>query len=371
MVQKSKHRQIVEYVLNEILNGTYQAGDRLPSDAQLLRQFQTSRPTVAKAMKQLEKEGYIKRRVGAGSFVCVRAQTKPSLIGLLTPEIGEAELFEPLCSEIATQCQKNGLSLLWPDSSIHQQNLNENSVKELCQRFIAQEVAGVFFAPVEFDEQLIRVNHEVADSLHQAGISVVLLDRDLERMPDRSRYDWVGIDNFRAGFLQAEYFIKQGCQKVGYVARLSSAPTIDLRIAGFLHAMHMYGVDRSNSRVIFGDVKLKSFLNELKPAELDAVACSNDTTAIMLMNTLLESGISVPADLRIMGVDDVKMARHARVPLTTIHQPFRSIGRAAVDTMMTRMENRNMKPRDIFIDVEVVVRDSCGTNAPQNETERQ
>ncbi len=364
MKPKTKHRQIVEFVLDLILDGKYKAGDRLPSDGQLVREFSTSRPTVAKAMRQLEDEGYIERRVGSGSFVLVSAQSKPSLIGLLTPEIGEAELFEPLCSEIARKCQRNGLSLLWADSSIHddQADHHEQAAKELCDRFIRQEVTGVFFAPVEFSERMVRINREIADRLDQAGISVVLLDRDLARLPDRSPYDWVGIDNFRAGHLQTSYMIGLGCKKIAYVSRLSSAPTIDLRIAGYRYALQNAGLDASPKNVICGNVGSTEFLNELQPKNFDAIVCSNDTTASLLLNSLTKSGVRVPQDIRIIGIDDVKVAESATVPLTTVHQPFRSIGKAAVDAMIGRIENRAMKPRSIFVDVEVVVRESCGAS---------
>ena len=358
----TKYHTIVEYIRSLILEGTYRTGDRLPSDGQLLRKFKTSRPTVAKAMKQLEDEGYLERRVGAGSFVTFSVQSRPHLIGLLTPEIGEAELFEPLCSQIARSCQKNGLSLLWPDSSIHQDlaDHHERVANQLCQRFIQQQVAGVFFAPVEFSERMVRINREIAKRLDENGVSVILLDRDLERSPKRSRFDWVGIDNFRAGFVLAEYLINLGCKKIAYVARLSSAPTIELRIAGFERAIAEHGLSPKDNKVVFGNVKQPSFVKKLNPEKFDGVVCSNDTTAVYLLQTLINAGIKVPEDLRLVGVDDVKLSEHAPVKLTTLQQPFRLMGVAAVDAMISRIENRSMPSRNIFLDFKIIVRDSCG-----------
>ena len=367
MTKKTKHRQIVDHVLELILAGKFEAGARLPSDGQLVRQFQASRPTVAKAMKQLEDEGYIERRVGSGSFVSFPSVTKPSLIGLLTPEIGDAELFEPLCSEIARQCQKKGLSLLWADSSLQESQSDHDHEKianELCQRFIAQQVSGVFFAPVEFTERMFDTNRNIASRLDEAGISVVLLDRDLERLPDRSRYDMVGIDNFRAGYLQAQHLIDNGCKRLAYVARLMSATTIDLRIAGFRNALLKNGLEITSESIIFGDVSKPEILNSLNPQQFDGVVCSNDTTATMLLETFESKGINVPTDIKLIGIDDVKVAKQAKVPITTVHQPFRAIGKAAVDAMIGRIENRTMRPRDIFVGIDLVVRESCGADLP-------
>ncbi|QEG23757.1 GntR family transcriptional regulator [Mariniblastus fucicola] len=360
--KKTKHQQILEYVRQAILGGTYQAGDRLPTDGQLMRQFSTSRPTVARAMRDLEMEGYLERRAGSGSFVRVPAQTKPSLIGILTPEVGEHELFQPICSEIALQCQKHNLSLLWADSAGNGDGAidHERNAYDLCQRYISLGVAGVFFTPVEFSEKMLVANREIAEQLDANGISVVLLDRDIERLPKRSRFDLVGIDNFRAGCTQADHMLNLGCKRIGYVSREVSAPTIDLRIAGFRHAMSMRGIDAKNTLEFCGDLEDSAFINSIVEQSPEAIICANDTTAMMLMRSLLQLGIKIPDDIRMIGIDDVKIASMAMVPLTSIHQPCRAIGSAAVNTMVRRIENRKMCAHDIHVDVELVVRDSCG-----------
>ena len=78
-------------------------------------------------------------------------------------------------------------------------------------------VAGVFFAPVELTPGMEKVNRKVADALDRAGIVVVLLDRDVEQYPRRSKFDLVGIDNVRAGFLQADHLLQLGCRRIDYL----------------------------------------------------------------------------------------------------------------------------------------------------------
>ncbi len=362
--KKTKHQQILGYVRQAILSGTYKAGDRLPTDGQLMRQFNTSRPTVARAMRDLEMEGYLERRAGSGSFVRVPAQTKPSLIGILTPEIGEHELFQPICSEIALQCQKHNLSLLWADSSSGNGDTaidHEKNAYELCQRYIKLGVAGVFFTPVEFSEKMLVANREIAEQLDANGISVVLLDRDIERLPKRSRFDLVGVDNFRCGYMQADHLLKLGCKRIGYASRAVSAPTIAARIAGFRHAMLSAGVQHSENLEFCGNLHDPTLIDSIAKAKLDGLICANDTAAIMIMRGLIQRGVRIPEDLRMIGIDDVKIASMAMVPLTSIRQPCRAIGSAAVNTMIRRIENRKMCAHDIHVDVELVVRESCGS----------
>lgn len=361
--KKTKHQRILEFVRQEILGGKYKAGDQLPTDGQLMRQFSTSRPTVARAMRDLEMEGYLERRAGSGSFVRVPSQNQPSLIGMLTPEVGEHELFQPICNEIALQCQKHNLSLLWADAAAKSQAPEEleKSAKDLCQRYIGLGVAGVFFAPVEFSESMIVANREIAERLDANGISVVLLDRDIERTPKRSRFDLVGIDNFRAGCLQTNHLLELGCKKIVYVFREISASTIYLRIAGFRHAMAASGAKKEDSVELCGNPDIESFVDLVVAEKPDAVICANDTTAMSLMRPLMQRGIKIPDDIRMVGIDDVKIASMAMVPLTSVHQPCRAIGSAAVNTMVRRIENRAMRAHDVHVNIDLVIRDSCGS----------
>ena len=78
-MRKPKHRQIFEYVHQSIVDGQYSAGQRLPTDGQLMRRFETSRPTVARAMRDLEQAGFVERRPGSGSYVRVRSEVKTSV----------------------------------------------------------------------------------------------------------------------------------------------------------------------------------------------------------------------------------------------------------------------------------------------------
>ena len=81
------------------------------------------------------------------------------------------------------------------------------------------------------------------------------------------------------------------------------------------------------------------------------------------MRALLAQQIRIPGDVRIVGIDDVNYASLLPVPLTTIRQPCREIGAAALEAMLDRLDRPAMPARDILLDCELVVRDSCGAAA--------
>src|ERR1700680_3442159 len=116
-----KHREIYQTLLKEILDGAYDTIQRLPSDAQLVRRFGVSRPTAARALRDLQAEGVVDRRVGAGTFL--RKGAKPSNVeasrqlGLLLPELEVSEILEVFCGELAVLTRANDYSLLWASSA--------------------------------------------------------------------------------------------------------------------------------------------------------------------------------------------------------------------------------------------------------------
>jgi GntR family transcriptional regulator of arabinose operon len=92
----------------------------------------------------------------------------------------------------------------------------------------------------------------------------------------------------------------------------------------------------------------------------DAIVCANDRTAGLVMHTLQSLGYLVPNDIRIVGIDDVHYASLLPVPLTTLRQPCREIGVAAMAAMLERVTRPALPPRDIFLHTPLVVRKSCG-----------
>src|SRR5204862_4646338 len=111
-------------------------------------------------------------------------------------------------------------------------------------------------------------------------------------------------------------------------------------------------------------------LDEITPATIrplagrhkgsDAFVCANDRTAGELMRVLLGLGLRIPQDVRIAGIDDVEYASLLPAPLTTVRQPCREIGEAALRVMLERLERPKMSGRDVLLDCTLVVRKSCG-----------
>jgi GntR family transcriptional regulator, arabinose operon transcriptional repressor len=365
---KPKYQKIYDALAHGIRNGDLKSGQKIPSEAALVKKFGASRITVGRAVRELQQSGLVKRIAGSGTYVHggEDASRKGLLFGLIIPDLGETEIFEPICQGIAGAGSPGDHALMWGHASSIGGGKQEQAL-QLCRQCIDRHVSGVFFAPLEFDAD--DTNKLILNSLRKAKIPVVLLDRRPDSSPDRYRPDLVGIDNHRAGFLATEHLIRLGARHIAFVAHPKSASTVRARIAGYRDALLAAGRPLDQQLAVHlpkQSADLKLLVTEKC---LDAFVCANDRIAGHLMRALPAQDIRIPGDVRIVGIDDVNYASLLPVPLTTIHQPCREIGAAALEAMLDRLDRPAMPARDILLNCELVVRDSCGAASSAVESE--
>ena len=369
-----KHRLIYGQLRAEIMAGKYGSSGRLPSESQLGERFHVSRPTAARALRDLQEQGLVERLVGSGSYVRNAGTPLPASghrqIGLLIPGLGSLEFFEVICGELARMARVHDCNLLWGSSS-HSDWASDTSVDgadELCEQFIERRVSGVFFSPVRHAIAKKAAGLRLAERLRQAGIAVVLLDRDVTPFYERSDFDLVGVDNFAGGYTLAQHLYKLGCRRIGFVAKPFYAPTVALRIAGAQVALLEHGLRMGPDFVKVGEPDDLKFVRTLTGKRgLDSIICANDQVAAVLMRSLETVGVRVPHDVRVVGFDDVRYAMLLSVPLTTMHQPRRDIGVIAFRMMMDRIADPTLPARSNVFPPRLVVRESCGAHLVREE----
>ena len=358
-----KYQQVLDSIKGDIVGGRYQPGQKLPSEAALVKRFGTSRITVGRALRELRQTGLIQSHAGSGSFVGTRGPGDEGLLfGLLIPNLGDTEIFGPICQGMSEAPQARKNALLWGNITAGSETKDEQAW-QLCQQYVSKRVAGVFFAPLERTAASDQANHRVISELERADIPVVLLDRRILPYPKRSAHDLVAIDHRRAGYIVTEHLLNLGCRRIAFVGYSKSASTVAARIDGYLHALFASGAPVEPDSVTHLNSGLESevrmLMETLKP---EGIVCVNDRIAGHLMHSLMRLGYRIPDDVRIVGIDDVEYASLLPIPLTTVHQPCRDIGIAAMAAMLDRVTNPHMPVRDILLDCKLVVRESCGAN---------
>lgn len=358
---QQKYWQVYSSIRAEIFSKQFGRGDRLPTERQFADRFAVSRPTVIRALNELESEGLIVRRPGSGSFVCLTENgptTTGYKLGLLVPGLGRGEIFEPVCARIAERSSEQNCTLSWGGATPGVGTANGSDIIGAAERLVEQGLDGVFFEPLELIPDASWINRRVAETLKTAGTAVVLLDCDYLPFPERSEFDVVGLDNLHAAYTATQHLLSGGTQRVDFLARPYTANTERLRRSGYQQALVDGGVSPNVNWIHYLDPDNYESVRGLIDSGARDIVCVNDETAAVIIQQLEEQGLSVPQDVRLVGVDDIKYARLVRVPLTTIHQPCSAIGDLAVDAMLSRLTEPNLLPRHFTVIGNLVVRAS-------------
>jgi LacI family transcriptional regulator len=218
-----------------------------------------------------------------------------------------------------------------------------------------QRARGVLITPVQSDASYLQ-------RFRKRGIAVVLLDRP-SRIKDLCS---VAVDDVRGGELAIEHLLKKGHEHIGFVHGPLSIRQIADRRRGVLRAARAAGLDpdrvivditTSAQKARDGEESVeKLFRARIKPT---AVFCANDLLALGLLRGLIKHGRSIPADLALVGYDDVEFASTLSTPLTTIRQPKYELGRTAAELLLDEASHlTSHQHKHIMYQPELVVRES-------------
>jgi len=90
-----------------------------------------------------------------------------------------------------------------------------------------------------------------------------------------------------------------------------------------------------------------------------AIFASNDMMAFGVMNAVRDLGLKIPADISVVGFDDIFQSSQTMPGLTTVRQPLEQMGREATRMLMEMMAEREIKPGKVDLPTRLVLRDSC------------
>ena len=358
-----KYKKVYTVLKDEILKGKYSAHGSFPSVMQVCRRFGIARLTVVKVFDKLKGDGLIVSHWGAGTFVARRGRSRK--VGLIVPGISYSEFFPPIVSEISRLSQEEGYVLLFGDTMSNDPHERERKTKSFAEQLVAENVGGVIYQPLESLMDSDKVNREVVDVFGRHDIPVVLLDCDIVHPPDRSDYDFVGINNYEAGWRLARHLIEAGARRISFLIRPEWAPTIHARFRGACFAVSDRGgvAPMAEAKCQIGTfiampADVEALRRHMKRVRPDAFICGNDTTAAKFKQTLESAGYAVPDDVLLAGFDDVRVASLMTPSLTTIHQPCEDIARIVFEALISRMENPQRPTREIFLKAPLIVRKS-------------
>jgi len=155
-----------------------------------------------------------------------------------------------------------------------------------------------------------------------------------ETIPGRN-LPTIGIDNVAAAAEAVAHLRALGHSHIAHIAGPAGNVLTAQRIRGWRQALG----DHPGGPPIHGDFTMASGEQAARTLlsradRPSAIFCANDEMAIGAMKAIRAAGLTVPTDISVMGFDDIGFAAFTDPPLTTIRQPRRAFGQAAVAALL-------------------------------------
>lgn len=180
------------------------------------------------------------------------------------------------------------------------------------------------------------MSSHIARACRQAGMPVVLFNRI---QPDTG-LTAVTCDNYGGGRLVAQRFLAGGRRRIAVIGGRRDTSTHLERMRGFCDQLTEAGL--APVATATGDYDYTTSLGAVRdlirgPGRPDAIFCINDVMALAALDAARQHGVTVPADLAIIGFDDIPMAGWDAYRLTTVRQPLARMVSATLE-LITRLQ---------------------------------
>lgn len=362
------HRQILNQMRYLILSGLWPPGARVPSEAAFQRHLNVSRNTIRQALANAEREGLIERVPGKGTFVtCNPGQAlNHHLIGYITFDF-LSDFQRQLLNGVEQAAKERGYRIIFCNS-----NHDVYEEDRLLDQLVRDRVGGIIIWPA-LDE---RPNRRLMQLVQQRTIPIVLIDRVLPNV----ECDCVMSDNYGGMYTATKYLIDLGHRRIVFLSRpILQLKPVGERLRGYRQAMADAGltplepwlVGTANKEISTEEVlqryasassqDIENIVRLLRRSPRPtAIVAMNDLMAVQALRAAHLLDLRVPADLSIVGFDDMEIARHAEVPLTTVSQNTFMLGQRAAQMLIERIEGDTSGPRLEVLPTRLVVRASTG-----------
>ncbi len=189
---------------------------------------------------------------------------------------------------------------------------------------------------------------------------LVVLDTYYEGL----NHDCVLINNFQGAYQAVSYMIRHVKKQPGYLRSSCPIGNFNERADGFYKAIRDNGLSASKSQVLLLSPSMEGAYEDMKmllKSGEEPAGCyfsDNDLIAAGAMKALKEFGYRIPADISIIGFDNMPLCTYVEPALTTVNVPKQYMGRTAVNRLIRLIEEKEHFPVKIEIGTAVVKRKS-------------
>ncbi|ENM5840857.1 substrate-binding domain-containing protein [Vibrio mimicus] len=175
--------------------------------------------------------------------------------------------------------------------------------------------------------------------------------------------DKIQDNSLQGGYMAAKHLIECGHKEIGCITGPLIRHQAQMRYEGYKRALSEKGIAINPDWIVESDFECEGGYNAFEKlcerGKLpSALFVCNDMMAMGVIQAANLRGLRVPDDLSLIGYDDVHIAKFMSPALTTIHQPKYRLGKAAIDTLLYRLENPDTTAQVVQLEPTLVVRGS-------------
>ncbi len=302
--------------------------------------------TKAQVLAAISELGFVRN----SSAAQLRAGPSPSL-GLIVLDLANP-FFHDVARGVEDVAEDVGYAVILCNSD--EQARREDRYLQVLEE---QRVRGVLITPVE-------VGSTRLDALRRRGTPTVLVDRHDPRVNCCS----VAVDDVTGGELAGACLLAQGHRRIAYFTGPLKIRQCADRLSGLRLAASAAGLDPDRTITVI-EVSALNARTGYEAAtrlfgddtDVTAAFCANDLLALGVLRAAVSTGRRVPHDIALLGYDDIDFAADAAVPLSSVRQPRRQIGRAAAQLLIEECDNPDTHAhQQIMFKPELVIRESTG-----------
>jgi LacI family transcriptional regulator len=213
------------------------------------------------------------------------------------------------------------------------------------------------------DGIILNPSKVTADDLRQikaARIPVVMIGSQI----GLNDFDIVMVDNVRGGEDAVQHLCDLGHKRIGLVSGMRTSSSALLRYQGYCQALQKNDIPYNEELVAEGEFTYDGGCQCMRqllslPEPPTAVFAVGDVMALGAKTAIEEAGLKIPADISLIGFDDIPEVSRTKPALSTITQPKYEMGQVAAEVLFEQMDNDNkLSRRKIILEHRLVVRES-------------
>ena len=275
------------------------------------------------------------------------AARRTFMIGLIVPDLMHS-FFAEIAKGVSAAIRPLGYDVVICNSE------EDPSVEDSeIERLLGRQVDGLVLASSQ-----ASASAKIFARMDSRNIPYVLIDRRFAEL----QAPYVGADDQAIGRLATSHLIEKGCKRIAHIAG-EQRPTGAGRLAGYKESLEAARIPFQDSYVVHAKDDATGYqvtrrLLALDPRP-DGIFGYNDPTAAGAMKAILEAGLQIPRDIKVIGVGNVHYSDLLRVPLSTIDQSSTSIGQQAADILIKAITSkRRRSTRTVIIEPILIPRES-------------